>query len=599
MKNRGDSNFQRCVFTLLGALILTPAMFINIYAQRPTGSITGRVVSEDGQPIPHASVFITAVGGRRAVSGRAMPVTDEDGNFQVDGLDPAPYSIGATSPGYVVAPLSRIGDFFSGLGGQQNYVFAGESVTITMIKGGVITGRVTDAAGAPVIRLPIFATRVKDEEGRPISQQSFRGASSRPTDDRGIYRLYGLAPGSYLVATGNLGQGFATGSSPFAGKMSIYYPSATRETAQEVVVRAGDEVAGVDIRYRNERGFSISGKVTGEPQARQAGMVSSATFVVLRQAGTGVFISTTYIQPYADQSGFAFYGLPNGEYEVTATRDSFNDDAVSMASPSRRVTLNGREAAGVDLALAPLASISGSVILEKPAPPGGDNGAKCESKRESSINEIVLRARLDEPSDASDSPASPFTSQPIGAPDEKGVFKIRGLKAGRYRLQPALPDENWYLKSMTQSAAAAPVDVARAGVTLKSGEAVTGVTAMIANGAAGLKGKISPAAGAKLPSRVRIYLIPAETTAKDDLLRFAETKSDRDGSFSFSNLAPGKYLLATRAIPETEPADKPIRPVAWDNLERAKLRKEAEAANQAIELKSCQRVVDHQVRLVK
>ncbi|MGH9839490.1 MAG: hypothetical protein ACREEM_11975, partial [Blastocatellia bacterium] len=59
------------------------------------------------------------------------------------------------------------------------------------------------------------------------------------------------------------------------------------------------------------------------------------------------------------------------------------------------------------------------------------------------------------------------------------------------------------------------------------------------------------------------------------------------------------YLIIARAVPESEPADKPARPAAWDAAERAKLRKEAETANVSIELKACQRVTDYALRFPK
>ena len=94
-------------------------------------------------------------------------------------------------------------------------------------------------------------------------------------------------------------------------------------------------------------------------------------------------------------------------------------------------------------------------------------------------------------------------------------------------------------------------------------------------------------------------MLPAEPEAKDDVLRFAETLTDDNGAFNFANLAPGKYLLVARTIPDNEPSDKPAKPVAWDALERGKLRKEAEASNSLVELKTCQRVADFSLRWAK
>ncbi|HZF38033.1 MAG TPA: hypothetical protein VE715_04370, partial [Blastocatellia bacterium] len=156
----------------------------------------------------------------------------------------------------------------------------------------------------------------------------------------------------------------------------------------------------------------------------------------------------------------------------------------------------------------------------------------------------------------------------------------------------------WYVRAITQAATPKPIDIARAGATLKQGEKISGIEMIIAQGAASLSGRVVPAReGAQLPKRLRVHLIPAETTAADDLLRYAEAPVRGDGSFEFKHVAPGKYLLHTRQAVEKEANDEQARPLAWDPVERAKLRREAAAAKNEIELKVCERVKEHVLRL--
>jgi hypothetical protein len=93
-----------------------------------------------------------------------------------------------------------------------------------------------------------------------------------------------------------------------------------------------------------------------------------------------------------------------------------------------------------------------------------------------------------------------------------------------------------------------------------------------------------------------VHLVPVETAAADDPLRYAEAATGRDGAFEFKNMAPGKYRLLIRAVPDDKPDDSPPAPVAWNAIERAKLRKEADAMKIEIELKPCQRVADQVVK---
>ena len=94
--------------TLLSVILLAllaGLMAAKVLAQRSTGTISGRVITEDGQPIPHAKISILGIGGLpKMMSGRLEILTDERGEFQADSLDAAPYSISAIAPGYVQMP---------------------------------------------------------------------------------------------------------------------------------------------------------------------------------------------------------------------------------------------------------------------------------------------------------------------------------------------------------------------------------------------------------------------------------------------------------------------------------------------------------------
>ncbi len=172
----------------------------------------------------------------------------------------------------------------------------------------------------------------------------------------------------------------------------------------------------------------------------------------------------------------------------------------------------------------------------------------------------------------------------------------------------SLPGESLYLKSITAAASAptsgaAPAsgaDIARNGLSLKAGERLSGVTVTIVEGAASLRGRVAPEKeGARLPAKLAVHLVPAETASANDVMRYAETVAESEGAFEFRNMAPGKYRLLARAAPDDESSDRPSAPVAWDAVERAKLRKEAEAIKVEIELKPCQRVTDQVVKYVR
>src|SRR5262249_22149665 len=110
-----------------------------------------------------------------------------------------------------------------------------------------------------------------------------------------------------------------------------------------------------------------------------------------------------------------------------------------------------------------------------------------------------------------------------------------------------------------QARAANPAGgVSQNGFTFRLGGKMAGVTATFAEGAASLRGKVAPEnEGARLPSRLRLHLIPADPKAAEDVLRYSETIVRSEGAFVFNNLAPGKYRLLTRIVPDDEPIDRP------------------------------------------
>ncbi len=216
MRDKGIAgHYAKKFLPFAGWVLLVGSLGMNAFGQRATGSISGRVITEDGQPIPHAKVNIAGVGGvKKILAGRMEVVTDASGGFQADKLDPAAYSITASAPGYVAIQNEQTGST------STRYVHVGETVTIRMQRGGIITGRVLNSSGEPVIGITVEATRVRDETGGTVtnSLNSVDLILGRQTDDRGVYRIYGLAPGTYVVSVGSGVLGFSLKPTPFAGR---------------------------------------------------------------------------------------------------------------------------------------------------------------------------------------------------------------------------------------------------------------------------------------------------------------------------------------------------------------------------------------------
>jgi len=211
-----------------------------------TGEIPFRLVTEDEVGLPNVKVFITRVDrdGRSLSksSGSAAGATDENGNFKIPDFGPIDgpdfYSVRVlNAKGY--APKHPV------------YQRAGDVVMVTMVKGGVITGRITNAMGYPVIGASLIVELTRDAGGKPMPEPMWEKIRYIATDDRGVYRLSGLTPGSYVVQLSNRSSACPSANNEI---VPIYYPSSTREKAAEVTVLSGVVTSDIDIRYRENQG---------------------------------------------------------------------------------------------------------------------------------------------------------------------------------------------------------------------------------------------------------------------------------------------------------------------------------------------------------
>jgi hypothetical protein len=371
-----------------------------------------------------------------------------------------------------------------------------------------------------------------------------------------------------------------------------FHPSASRDDAAEVTVQAGQEVSGIDIRCRDERGHTISGSVSApEPKGGYAEVM-----IYLFDWRTGFLAAEAYSYARPGSSSFAFHGVPDGDYLVRAHREAYGENG-GASSAVTAVKVRGSDITGLGLSLRGTGSIAGSVELQPLT--DEERKSRCESKRRLQIQDILVFARGEYKEDKK--PELPSGEEMVASPGERGDFKITDVEAGRYRVETRWPDEQWYIRSMTLPAATRgkpPIEVARDGLAVNAEQQVSGLTIALAEGAAKLLGRVVPETqGLALPGSIRVVLVPAEKESADDALRFFEGPARTDGAFELTNVQPGRYwILALTYLDEKESGNAAPRPLAWDAALRSKLRSAGETANNVIDFRACQRVVNHVLR---
>lgn len=543
------------------------------------GSIKGRVQDESGQPLVGALVLARPAGRSGPF---AMASTDSDGNFQLGKLEHTAYQLTATANSYVaIQPTTR--DRL-----QADYYKAGDTLTIQMTKGGVLTGRVLSQDGQPAVAVQVRAVRVRDGAGNRLTPSPT--LRRWLTDDRGVYRIYGLDPGSYLVAVAGGDSAYASSGSRNDSALT-YYPSTTYDAATEVSVGGAQETGGVDVRMLDARGYMVSGFVSGDIAATPPPGGLSLT---LTHLSTGVPETSTSIYGDKEHSAFSFYGVPDGEYELTAHGGLGTDSALS--SSTHRVTVKGASVTGVELNVTRLGSIAGRVVVE-PARQL-ESASQCQTTPREVVAGMILNAR---PAVADTRAIGKFATVDgfsESATDDNGDFVLRNLGAGRYRVEARLPTDDLYLRAATLKVAGreSQINVLSDGLTLKSGERIENLTLKLAEGAASLRGRISTADDATLNNnQLRVYLVPSAPEQANDAAYFAGSAVQENGTFAISNVPPGRYWVLAQSA---EFAKAPARPDLWDAARRAQLRREAERVGRALELQPCRRVDDFSLNYV-
>ncbi len=285
-ENRGEGSFaegfmRSIIFLLfLSSLIwaqsqappATPAS-----AQPAGGTVTG-TVKVGTKPVRSVTVALTRDSAQPGLPAfqREVPmppqpggnmlraVTDERGQFVFNNVPAGDYRVGPIPEVYVLP------DAAAGATGIPVKVSDGQStasVELSVVRGGVITGKITDSEGRPVIAERVNLSRV-EATGRP--QGAVGGnRSGAETDDRGIYRLYGLSEGRYVLSAGSDEPGF--GPMRRARYPRTWHPSVQQEAQATIIeISPGKVAENIDIKLGEPAAtFVVEGRTidasTGKP----------------------------------------------------------------------------------------------------------------------------------------------------------------------------------------------------------------------------------------------------------------------------------------------------------------------------------------------
>ncbi|MGB7923201.1 MAG: carboxypeptidase-like regulatory domain-containing protein [Pyrinomonadaceae bacterium] len=502
----------RPVFIIALMIALAVASGAGDRQQQPTGSISGRVtIGGKGSPGVLMTLRPTRYTGRR--DSLLKIKTDEDGRFRFDGLAAGEYNVMPFTRTLVNPRVGLIGD--AGKAVSIDDGEAVEGIDFALARGGVITGRVTDADGRPLIARYVKLT-IFDERGQKRSDVGYQSPVFE-TDDRGVYRVYGLPAGRYLVSMGveknDTDIDYNTESGYYA---RTYHPNVTDESKAGVVELAeGGEATGIDITLgRALPTYSASGRIVDAVSGKPVANVVYGRGVVSPQVRE--LSSIVYGERSNSRGEFRIEGLTPGRFAVITDPEGRADlygDPVAFEITDKDVT-------GLEVKLHRGATLSGVVTIE------GTSDENLASR----LSRLRLGISIDSPK-ALDSPRSIISN--VAA---DGHFRFTGLRPGKASLFFAGPVQ----KGLSLLTIERDGIEQSEGLTIARGEQITGVRVRLAAGKGIVRGQVKVNGGV-LPENVRLYVLTRTTGASMRDVKFAEV--DTRGRFIIEDLMDGDYEL--------------------------------------------------------
>ena len=507
-----------------------------------TASISGRVTI-GGKPAANAVVMVEefglgSEGGAKVLAGSVVQPrifakirTDGEGRYRFTGLAEGQYVVRALSRAYI-SKAEREGE------GDARQVTlddgeARENVDFAFVRGGVITGRVIDAEGRPLIAAGLQMEPV-DEKGEPKGGFSFSLWDMLETDDRGVYRLYGLPAGRYII-----GAGGERWYSRAAERLPVtFHPDATdRKQAKIIEVKEGEVVENIDIRVGVARKtYEAVGRVIDAETGQPVPLVRVYCQTV-HENEDSMMVSR---DATADEQGrFKLTGLVTGPYEL---RIANWRESLEHYSEQTRFTVNDADVSGLELKAIRGAVMSGVVAVEGAADPA------VKSKLQQSILIVSVLTAREGVADG-----SPFNHMGGGHSkiDASGAFRTSGLPPGKVllHLRGAYGRGAFEINRVERNGAR--IDRA---IEIVRGERIDNLRVVVDYANGSIRGQIKIAGGA-LPQgwRLHVYASRQRVAEESNELRLFQTEGgyglvDDKGRFLIERLAPGEYELSVNAL---------------------------------------------------
>lgn len=524
-------------------------------AETGTAIVSGMVTSATDPSVPLRRARVTLSNADLRVS-RTI-VTDETGTFSFAGIPAGRFSLAAVKEGFVDLAY---GARQAGRPGTSIVVTEGAHVSGLIIRlphGGVITGVVNDPVGQPMPDVQVSAMQYAYVNG---ARRLMPRGSAR-TDDRGLYRIFGLRAGHYIVQasisrlmmtmqTGDLllpsaadidrvlqasaafpgTGGSSAGDSIGVGRPTafapVYHPGVASEAqAAFVDVAPGQERSGIDLQLL----LVPSGRIEGTVSWADGDLPPMVQVTMVPLGGELPSAGFRFGRVLGGK--FQFGSVSPGEYVVAARANEPGGQSGSALWATATVRMNDTGVATAALELRRGFEISGRLQFEgEGKPPSDVRGWRISLTPAVADGQVTLGA----------SPADVAAD---------GTFVIRGVTPGQYFVQPspaAAVANNWMVRSVTLAGR----DVGEQPLAVHGD--VGGVVVTFTDRVSQISGRLQQASGVPASDH-HVIVFPADRAlwTSRPSPRIQAVRPSLDGNYIIRSLPPGEYLLVAIVDVET------------------------------------------------
>jgi 5-hydroxyisourate hydrolase-like protein (transthyretin family) len=506
-----------CLFLLIlvlsgVSLAQTPA------ANRSIASVTGQITI-GGQPAYRAEVLLKKTDDRIVDASIMQPpvssaTTDADGRYRITHLSAGRYRVSVYAPAYVIEGESRSSYEY----GKTVNIAEGENVEnvdFSLSRGGVITGKVTDEYGKPVIAESVGAFRL-DRRGKRDDSAAFEMAGWQ-TDDRGFYRIFGLEAGRYIVGVGaSMDEAIQPVGNRGAYKRT-YHPDALDESRATIIeVNPGGEVENVDIKLaRATKSYTVAGRVTNVETGDPVPGVMVGYSPAKNNAGVYFAAGSALTNSNGE---FRLAGLSPSAYIAYIVNPGQSDNYADQVN----FEIVDRDVTGLEIKIVRGGSISGTAVVEGAHDPAVlGQMSKIQLRAEGVSQDMMLL----------------MMGGGTGNINPDGTFRIGGIRPGKARIVQVTsvgPKRFALARVEHNGVEVKELDVAQ-------GEQLTNVRLVFTYGDGVLAGRVEIRGGALPPNAQMKVRVLRQGTAEEELWLAKQANIDSRGQFIIEGLSQGNY----------------------------------------------------------